>query len=345
MRLQLSEALVALDHAGRGPSQGHAGIPPAFDVARDAANGAHHVLGDLGRGERSTQLRWHLQPDDSQDLLDALVDGGCYAGPLLVESTREIADQFFSLVGIELPGLAEHATCGRMMLFRQVFRDFARLVDVAALDRGGRTEGAADPFDNAFAPSTMNSLGTVGRAARARPRCPAWPEPLRRSRSLLPPAPTDACCLPLTPIASTSTRSSPRCSASISTEGGARTDRQPWSRPAAPPTTPQTSARPTTSKTRDPGGAGTSPSGSRTARPNRRVDTSISVRLIAPATEPVFLRCRFQLGIVTSGPSTCRTRGRSPRSCRRGSRSVPAFGPNGSPAAPRRDRGAARRPP
>lgn len=117
-------------------------------------------------------------------------------------------------------------------------------------------------------------LALSGRA-RARPRCPAWPEPLRRSRSLLPPAPADACCLPSTPIGSTSTRSSP------STEGGARTDRQPWSQPAAPPATPQTSARPPTSKTRDPGGAGTSPSGSRTARPNRRVDTLISVRLIA----------------------------------------------------------------
>lgn len=59
-----------------------------------------------------------------------------------------------------------------------------------------------------------------------------------------------------------------------------------------------------------------------------------------PATEPVFLRRQFQLGIVTSRPSTSGTRGRSPRSCGRGSRSVPAFGPNGSPAAPRRDRGA-----
>lgn len=37
MRLQSSEALVGLDHAGRGPSQGHAGVLPAFDVARDAA--------------------------------------------------------------------------------------------------------------------------------------------------------------------------------------------------------------------------------------------------------------------------------------------------------------------
>ena len=54
MRLQSSEALVGLDHAGGDPAQGHTSIPPAFDVARDAANGAHHVLGDVGTGERST---------------------------------------------------------------------------------------------------------------------------------------------------------------------------------------------------------------------------------------------------------------------------------------------------
>ncbi len=51
------------------------------------------------------------------------------AGPLLVELTRKIADQFFSLVGIiDLPGLAQHPTSGRMMLFRQAFHDVARLV-------------------------------------------------------------------------------------------------------------------------------------------------------------------------------------------------------------------------
>lgn len=166
MRLQSSEALVGLDHAGRGPSQGHAGILPAFDVARDAANGAHHVLGDLGRGERSMQLRCHLQPDDSQDFLEALEDGGRYARPLLVESTCEIADQFFSVVGIELPGLAEHATCGRMMLFRQAFRDVARLGSGSAPDRGGRTEGAADPFDNLSRRRRRTVLALSGRAAR-----------------------------------------------------------------------------------------------------------------------------------------------------------------------------------
>lgn len=51
----------------------------------------------------------------------------------------------FSAFGvIELPGLAQHPTDGRMMLFRQAFHDVARLVDLAALDCSGRTEGAAD---------------------------------------------------------------------------------------------------------------------------------------------------------------------------------------------------------
>lgn len=64
-------------------------------TARGAANGAHHVLGDVGAGERSTKFLRQLQPDYSQDFVEAFEDAGRYAGPLLVESTREIADQFF----------------------------------------------------------------------------------------------------------------------------------------------------------------------------------------------------------------------------------------------------------
>lgn len=68
-----------------------------------------------------------------------------------VESTREIADQFFSLVRvIELPGLAQHPTGRRMMLFWHALHDVARLVDLAALDPSGRTEGAADRLRQRF---------------------------------------------------------------------------------------------------------------------------------------------------------------------------------------------------
>ena len=92
VRLQSPEALVGLDHARRDPSQGHTSISLAFDVARDAANGAHHVLRDVGTGERSTKLLRQLQPYDSQDFVEAFEDAGGYAGPLLIESTREITD-------------------------------------------------------------------------------------------------------------------------------------------------------------------------------------------------------------------------------------------------------------
>ena len=51
------------------------------------------------------KLLRQLQPDDSQDFLEACEDAHRYAEPLPVDSTREITDQFFSLFGlIELPG-------------------------------------------------------------------------------------------------------------------------------------------------------------------------------------------------------------------------------------------------
>ena len=75
------------------------------------------------------------------------------AGPLLVESTREIADQFFSLgAAIEFlrPGAAPDG--GRMMLFGR------RSMMLRALWIWQRWIAAAEPkvrriaFDNAFAP-------------------------------------------------------------------------------------------------------------------------------------------------------------------------------------------------
>lgn len=49
MRLQSSEALVGFDYADRDPAQGHTSIPPAFDVARDAANGALRIPLDVAQ--------------------------------------------------------------------------------------------------------------------------------------------------------------------------------------------------------------------------------------------------------------------------------------------------------
>lgn len=113
--------------------------PARFDAARDAANGTHRILGDVGAGERSTTLLRQLQPDDSQYLVEAFEDARRYAGPLVVQSAREIAGSIFQ-------------PCRR--------------------HRAPGPGPAAEPkvrrvaFDYAFAPSTMNSLGIVGSSPR-----------------------------------------------------------------------------------------------------------------------------------------------------------------------------------
>jgi hypothetical protein len=60
-----------------------------------------------------------------------------------------------------------------------------------------------------------------------------------------------------------------------------------------------------------PAGAGTSPSGSRTARRNFRVDTLISIRFIAHLPSQSSATARSQLGSANSWPPRSRTRGRS----------------------------------
>ena len=60
-----------------------------------------------------------------------------------------------------------------------------------------------------------------------------------------------------------------------------------------------------------PAGAGTSPSGSRTARRNFRVETLISMRLIAHLPNQSSATARSQLGSASSRPPRSRTRGRS----------------------------------
>ncbi|MET4608365.1 hypothetical protein ABIB90_007871 [Bradyrhizobium sp. JR4.1] len=82
-------------------------------------------------------------------------------------------------------------------------------------------------------------------------------------------------------------------------------------------------------------------SGRHPARPNRRVDTSISISFIAQRSSPSSCAAVSQLGIMTSRRPRPGPAGARRRSCRRGNRSVPLFGPNGAPAAPHRDRGAA----
>src|SRR3977135_4017015 len=65
------------------------------------------------------------------------------------------------------------------------------------------------------------------------------------------------------------------------------------------------------SETPAPAGAGTSPSGSRTARRNFRVETLISIRFIAHLPSQSSATARSQLGSTSSWPARSRTRGRS----------------------------------
>ena len=166
-------------------------------------------------------------------------------------------------------------------------------------------------LDSAFAPSTMNSRGTAGSSPRStRLSKSAWTvavfsvAPSTRARGCLPPSPS-------MPIAATSTRSSLTCSPSIWT-----TSRSSFDRSALMKAPSFSEDRAT--KRRDaadfdtplPGSAGTSPSGRRTARPNRRVETLISIRSIAQRPSQSSDIARSQLGIGTSRPPTPRTRGR-----------------------------------
>src|SRR3954462_9951232 len=54
--LQSSEALGGFDHARGGPSERHAGITPAFNVAANARDGAIHVLDNVGAGEPGSRV-------------------------------------------------------------------------------------------------------------------------------------------------------------------------------------------------------------------------------------------------------------------------------------------------
>ena len=73
--LEAPETLGGLQHGGGGPAERHLGIVPSFDVAADAADGAVHVLADVGAGERTAQpgrkagAVWAVVPDGRTELL------------------------------------------------------------------------------------------------------------------------------------------------------------------------------------------------------------------------------------------------------------------------------------
>src|SRR5437763_17092103 len=104
--LQSPEALGGFDHARGGPSERHAVVTPAFDVAADAPDGAVHVLDDVGAGERASKFQGQTEPRDGEDLVDTFQDARGYAGRLAFEPASEVPDQLLGLLGVvQLPGL------------------------------------------------------------------------------------------------------------------------------------------------------------------------------------------------------------------------------------------------
>ena len=76
----MTEALGCLQHGGTGPAQCHGSISPAFDIAADAPDCPHHVLDDIGAGERAAQFGGKPETDHGQDFVEALQDAGGDAG-------------------------------------------------------------------------------------------------------------------------------------------------------------------------------------------------------------------------------------------------------------------------
>jgi hypothetical protein len=108
VRFEPAEALGGLQHGGTGPAQRHRSVPPAFDVAANPPNGAHHVLNDVGAGERAAQLGRKAEADDGQDFVEALQQAAGNAGSLLLQPAGEVPDQPFGLVGgVQFPRLTQ----------------------------------------------------------------------------------------------------------------------------------------------------------------------------------------------------------------------------------------------
>ena len=109
-------------------------------------------------------------------------------------------------------------------------------VDLAALDRSGRTEGAADRLRQRF-----RAVGDEQAPWQSSGRAPRETEVAQQglnrcgiSRSPLPPAPADACCLRRQPRSRRPARSSPRCSPSIWTTRRSSADRSAAMKSARP---------------------------------------------------------------------------------------------------------------
>ena len=90
-RLEASEALDCLHHAGCRPTQRHGSVSPSFHVVADAAHGPHHVLNAVGARERATELCWQTKAVDGQNFIEPFEKAGGNSGRLLLEAASETA--------------------------------------------------------------------------------------------------------------------------------------------------------------------------------------------------------------------------------------------------------------
>ena len=147
MSLQSSEAFSRFLHGRRGPAHRHRGRAPSLHVPADSPHRAHHVLDDVGTGERASSLLRQSKPRDGEDLIDAFQDRARDPDQSRFETLGKVADQLFSLVGIvDLPGLSQHTSNRSVQRFGQSLHNVAGLVDLTALDCRGGSEGSADCF-------------------------------------------------------------------------------------------------------------------------------------------------------------------------------------------------------
>ena len=145
--LEATEGFLGLQQAGGGPSERHLGASPAFDVAGDLAHRAERVLDDVGAGERAPEFVRQAEADDGEDLLQPLQDAARDARFLMLQTPDQVAQEPLGLVCVVLvPGLTERLLDARVQMFGQALDDVTALVDLAALDGGGHTEGVSDRF-------------------------------------------------------------------------------------------------------------------------------------------------------------------------------------------------------
>jgi len=85
-----AKRLCCLHEACRRPSFDLDPIAPAFDVSADLADGAVHVLDDVGAGQRPAQFDRQAKAGDGEDFVDALQDAGADARGLAFEAAGEV---------------------------------------------------------------------------------------------------------------------------------------------------------------------------------------------------------------------------------------------------------------